>query len=348
MEICVKDIIRLMEEWAPSSLAESWDHPGLQIGNPNQSVQRILVALDMTKENLAYAIQNRVDMVITHHPFLFKSLRDIDISTPKGQMIEDLIVNRITSFAAHTNLDTAMEGVNDALASKLRLLDCKGFVPVEEYSSYKFTLYTTASYVKLLKRELDKVMGEVIENYYVLDDEDDFTENSRIEFRVPAKAKQQVEELISGFAQPIKYDVYELINHKRKETMGRIGRFARPMPAKKALVYIKETLGIPVLKYAGDADKLVEMVAVLGGAGAEFAGLAKSMGADLYLTGDLKYHEAQDAAASGLVIVDGGHFYTERVIISALAKRLRNAFCKYGWDIEVLEDSGAKDIFLHL
>ena len=80
MEIYVKDIMQLLEDWAPSSLAESWDHPGLQVGNPNQSVHKILVALDMTELNISYAIDHGVDMVISHHPFLFKPIHDIDLS----------------------------------------------------------------------------------------------------------------------------------------------------------------------------------------------------------------------------------------------------------------------------
>ena len=87
MEIYVKDIMQLMEDWAPSSLAESWDHPGLQVGNPNQPVHKILVALDMTELNISYAIDHGVDMVISHHPFLFKPIHDIDLSTCKGRMI---------------------------------------------------------------------------------------------------------------------------------------------------------------------------------------------------------------------------------------------------------------------
>lgn len=89
-------------------------------------------------------------------------------------------------------------------------------------------------------------------------------------------------------------------------------------------------------------------VAVLGGAGSEFAALAKAKGADLYLTGDLKYHEAQDASAMGLLIADGGHFYTERVIVPKLAARIRKAAAEKRWNLEVLEDSGAVDIFGHM
>ena len=210
MEIYVKDIMQLLEDWAPSSLAESWDHPGLQVGNPNQSVHKILVALDMTELNISYAIDHGVDMVISHHPFLFKPIHDIDLSTCKGRMIENLIRHRITSFAAHTNLDSAVQGVNDALAEKLGLQECKGFVPVMTYSSYKFTLYITAAHAKLLKKKLDSLRGKDIESYYVVDDADDFTENIRVEFRVPGQLVKQVKDMISSLDKSAKYDVYKL------------------------------------------------------------------------------------------------------------------------------------------
>lgn len=348
MEIYVKDIMQLMEVWAPSALAESWDHPGLQVGNPNQPVHKILVALDMNEQNISYAARYGVDMVISHHPFLFKSLHDIDLSSCKGRMIENLIRHQITSFAAHTNLDSAVQGVNDALAEKLGLQECKGFVPVTTYSSYKFTLYTTAAHAKLLRKKLDSLGGKNVESYYVVDDADDFTENIRVEFRVPGQLVKVVENMILGLDKSVKYDIYELVNHGYKETMGRIGKLPFPMSVEKAISYIKNKLEAPILRYAGNKDHLVEKIAILGGAGAEFAGVAKSMGADLYLTGDLKYHEAQDAAMNGLVIADGGHFYTERVIIPYLAKRLRDEFKTRGWDIDVIEDVRAKDIFCYV
>ena len=116
MSIEAKQIINIMNAWAPQSLAESWDHPGLQIGNVHTPVKKVLVALDLTAENASYAADNGVNLIISHHPFLFRSLHEIDLGTYRGKIIETLIRSSIVSFAAHTNLDIARGGVNDVLA----------------------------------------------------------------------------------------------------------------------------------------------------------------------------------------------------------------------------------------
>ena len=134
MSIEAKQIINIMNAWAPQSLAESWDHPGLQIGNVHTPVKKVLVALDLTAENASYAADNGVNLIISHHPFLFRSLHEIDLGTYRGKIIETLIRSSIVSFAAHTNLDIARGGVNDVLAEKLSLSDVSGLAPAENGS----------------------------------------------------------------------------------------------------------------------------------------------------------------------------------------------------------------------
>ena len=265
MEITAEKVIQLMNQIAPPDLAESWDHPGLQVGDPGQKVKRILVSLDVTPDNVKWAAANHIDMIVSHHPFLFKGTHRLDLSTERGTIIQELITHHIVSFAAHTNLDTARGGVNDVLASALGLKNTEGLVFVGK-------------------------------------------------------------------------------DEAGDEYMGRIGELDHDLDGLEALQYIKEKLRIPFLRYAGNINRKVRRIAVLGGAGSEFTNLAREKGADLYLTGDVKYHEAQDAAYSGILLADGGHFYTERVIIHALADKLR----KQEWDAEVFEDPKAEDIFHYL
>ena len=260
-------------------------------------------------------------------------------------MIEKLVKHDILSFAAHTNLDTAKGGVNDALAAALSLSDTEGLVFEQETKERKLALYVEPVTAKVLRHTLSELYGDAVNHFYLLDDEDDATDEAKLECNVPAALLASVLAKVQEICGDIHYDVYTLENHGYKEYMGRIGNLPAPMSGKAALSYIKEKLGIPVLRYAGNPNITISRVAVLGGAGNEFAALAKAKGADLYLTGDLKYHEAQDASRLGLLIADGGHFYTERVIVPALAKRLRTYAAEHGWEIEVIEDSRAEDIF---
>ena len=348
MHIQAKDLIALMNQWAPPTLAEKWDHPGLQVGNSQVPVQKVLVTLDLTEENVDLAIEKGASMIISHHPFLFKAIHELDLSSYTGRVIEKLIKHDILAFAAHTNLDTARGGVNDALAAALELSHTTGLVPEAEEKMVKLASYVTPTEAKSFYHHVKEAYPGQAGHYYLLDDEDDATREAKMEMNVLSSALPSLLADLKERCGDVHYDIYPLANGAQKEYMGRIGELPHTMNGKEALAYIKEKLCIPDLRYAGNPDITVNKVAVLGGAGSEFAKLAKAKGADLYLTGDLKYHEAQDASRLGLLIADGGHFYTERVIVPYLAERLRKAAQEKSWDLEVLEDSGAEDIFSHI
>ncbi len=345
MNVKAKDLMQLMETWAPRALAEKWDHPGLQVGNPEGDVAKVLISLDLTEEAVDFAAKNGISMIISHHPFLFKALRELDLTTYKGRVIGKLIKNDILAFAAHTNLDTAKGGVNDALADALGLENREGLVSGKEEATYKLAIYLRPAVAKAFRGYLEKEYAEETDHYYFLDNDVDMADTVKLEMNVKGAALPSVLQALQERAEGAHYDIYELQNGRSREYMGRIGDLPKEMDGKEALSYIKEKLGIPVLRYAGDAGGKVRRVAVLGGAGSEFAALAKSKGADLYLTGDLKYHEAQDAAALGLLIADGGHFYTERVIVPVLAKRMEEEAKKRGWELEVIAYEEQRDIF---
>lgn len=369
MEIKARDLIALMDSWAPPMLAERWDHPGLQVGNPETPVHSVLVSLDLTRDAARYAKEHGIEMVISHHPFLFKGLKTIDLRTEKGQILSDLLSSGITAFAAHTNLDTAAGGVNDALAGVLELRHTRGLVRIHENKQYKLVVYVPESHADAVRKAMAAAgAGEVGEytgcafesrgtgHFQCRDTAHPYIGEAGKE---EAAAEVRLETFLSETdipavtaamlaAHPYEtavYDLYELRGGSRWDTMGRVGELPHPMTGEEAVLYIKEKLGLPAAKYAGNIERTVQTVAVLGGAGIDFAKDAARAGADLYLTGDVKYHEAQDATALGLLTVDGGHFYTERVIIPVIAARIREAAEKNGWDLTVVEDPAAKDIF---
>ena len=348
MRIQAKDLMNLMEEWAPRALAEKWDHPGLQVGNPNQKGEKVLISLDLTEEAVDFAVEQGISMIISHHPFLFKAFHELDLTTYKGRVIEKLIKNDILAFAAHTNLDTADGGVNDALADSLGLANPEGLVPEKEEPMYKLAVYLRPAVAKAFCRCAKNKYPVGTANYYLLPADDDMMEESKLEMNVAGHVLPCVLQELKDYAGDAHYDVYELQNGKKCEYMGRIGNLPYEMDGKEALRYIKKKLGIPVLRFAGCSDIKVNRMAILGGAGSEFAALARAGGADLYLTGDLKYHEAQDASRLGMLIVDGGHFYTERIIVPALAQRMQKEAEMRGWDLKVIAYESQQDIFENL
>jgi len=337
MKVKVKDIINIMNRLAPKKFAESWDNPGLQIGNPDREIETVLTALDVTVDVVKKAVEKKAGMIITHHPLLFKPLKCIDMTTEKGKIIELLISNNITAFAAHTNLDTAQNGVNDALVNILNLKKCTGMVPGYVHDIYKLVIETEEKNRNSMQKEFS------------------FEKNSEVEKNLKNYVKFEIcgnkeyilnlKEKISEKYENVNFECYEMKFSGKQEMMGRIGYFEHEMTGREALEYIKEKLKLPVMKFAGDVNKTVKCIGVLGGSGSGFAKYAQKGGADLYLTADLKYHDAQDIAGSGLLVADGGHFYTENVIVEPLAEILQKECNRLKYDVKIEAYKDGKDIF---
>ena len=230
----VNDLVALLEELMPSNLAEDWDNVGLMLGRRGKTVKKILLALDLTKEVVEQAISQKVDLIVTHHPAIFKKLKRVVDNDWQQDLLLTLAENGIAVYSAHTNLDCVSTGVNDVLAKLLKLEDTD-----------------------------------------VLDD---------------------------------------------SNGLGRIGVVEEMALADYAQL-VKASLKADYVT-VGDAGKPVHKVAVCGGAGSDLIDIALAKGADTLVTGDVKYHSAQQAVFSGLNIIDAGHQPTEVPVLDKLADRL--------------------------
>lgn len=128
----VKDIVNILDQDAPFSLAESWDNVGLLIGNPDQNVTSVLIGLDPTNSLIDEALVAGANTVITHHPVIFRPLTSINTAVPDGKLLEKALANRIAIISCHTNLDSAVDGVSDILASRIGLTELSPLLPSVE------------------------------------------------------------------------------------------------------------------------------------------------------------------------------------------------------------------------
>ena len=243
----VNDLVALLEELMPSNLAEDWDNVGLMLGRKGKTVKKILLALDLTKEVVEQAISQKADLIVTHHPAIFKKLKRVVDNDWQQDLLLTLAENGIAVYSAHTNLDCVSTGVNDVLA-------------------------------KLLK----------------LDDADVLDESNGL---------------------------------------GRIGVVEKMLLADYAQL-VKASLKADYVT-VGDAGKPVYKVAVCGGAGSDLIDIALAKGADTLVTGDVKYHSAQQAVFSGLNIIDAGHQPTELPVLDKLADRLSLRLVEREMDVVV-------------
>ena len=366
----IKEIVSALERFAPLPLQDGFDNAGLQVGLTEAEATGALLCLDVTEAVVDEAVMLGYNLIISHHPLIFKGYKSIIGRDYIERCVLKAIKNDIVIYSAHTNLDNAPGGVNYKIAEKIGLKNVRILDPKEEYL-LKFVTFVPDAQADRVRKALFEAGCGCIGNYdscsYNLEGEGTFRAQRgtspfcgeigelhkesevRIETILPAFKKAAVIKALLAthpYEEPA-FDIYPLVNKGKSCYIGRIGKLAQPEPARMVLRKIKRALGIQILTYAGPEDIVVEKVALCGGAGASFIGEAAAAGAQFYLTGDVKYHEAQDAVKRGMVIADGGHYGTEVISVPVLAQRLQNAAKERGWQVAFLTDPTTKDIFGH-
>lgn len=342
----VGEWLRALDELYPPAWAEEWDNVGLQAGDRGWLAERVLVALDPTAEVLAEARERRCGLLVAHHPLVFRPLARLDLADPVARVAVEAATAQVAVVAVHTNADVAQPGVTDALAEVLGIevtgvlrptpgggqVKLVAFVPPEatakvldavvtagggtigEYTHCSFRVRGTGTF--LPSERANPVVGERGELTEV--------EEDRLEVVMPReRMATAVEALVDAHPyEEVAYDAYPLVGGGLG--LGRLGRLPEPTTAAGLAERCRERLGSDV-RTAGDPDRQVRAVALCGGAGASLITGAIRAGADAYITGDVKHHQALDAAEAGLSLIDAGHHGTERPFVPVLARCLADA-----------------------
>lgn len=368
MQVRVRDIVKIMEEHFPPRLAESWDNSGLQVGSVNEPANRVVVSLDLDKEVLDRAVDEDADMIITHHPFLFKGIKSINYEENTGSLIRTLIKENISLYSAHTNLDSGERGLNQILAERIGLQDIKTLDKSSVDKLYKLVVYVPSGYEQEVRKAINNAGAGYIGNYsdcsfrtkgtgtFTPSDEsnpfigkhgqmEEVTEY-RLETVVP---QDKLDKVISAMlkAHPYEELAYDIFLMERQGTVyspGRTGYLTENLSLEQFGQYIKKCLGLEHLRIAGDMDRKVKKIAVVSGAGSSFMWKAKAKNCDVLLTGDLKYHEAMEARAMGIAVVDAGHQGTEDLVVSYLVDLLSKACTASNLDTKMIPVFGKQCI----
>lgn len=371
MSVKCQVIMDAMEQLAPKCLAEKWDNVGLLIGSPAQTIGKILVTLDVTQGVVDQAVSDGVDLIITHHPILFTPVKNIRRDLPQGKILADLLTANIGVYAAHTNLDSATGGVNDLLAEKLHLQDTKPLTVSYSEKLYKLIVFVPKTHEEVVSHALGeagaghghvgnyshcKFSSQGMGSFLPLAGAQPFigqcgnlvnVEEVRLETVVPEKISRRViKAMIKAHPyEEVAYDLYELLNGGNELGLGRIGKLLSPLPLHDFILQVKQVLGIDYVSVSGNLEKMVKKIAVCGGSGASLIHKAAFAGADVLVTGDVKYHEGQDALAAGIAIVDAGHFATEQPIVSCVAQYLTKCGDKDKWAVDIHVETVNQDVF---
>ncbi|WLV23580.1 Nif3-like dinuclear metal center hexameric protein [Aciduricibacillus chroicocephali] len=359
------DIFQAIERWAPKWLASSWDNVGLQVGSTSRESKKVLVTLDVLENVADEAIQEGADLIIAHHPLMFKPLKKLDTDSPKGRIIEKLIENKISVYAAHTNLDIANHGMNDILAKLLGLQNTVHMIEEKSEKLLKVAVYIPKDHESELRSSLGEAGAGHIGNYShctfryagtgtfkpdsgtnpFIGEEGKLEQVDEVKVETIIKEAElnSILEVIHSkhpYEEPA-IDIYALENKGVTYGLGKVGTLEESMTLESFAKFVKERLGMDHLRYIGEPTKLVSSCAVLGGSGEKYIEDARRSGVDVYVTGDVSFHTAQDAEAMGLAVVDAGH-YIEKAIKKEIAAYLEEVF---GTELEVNISASCTDPF---
>jgi dinuclear metal center YbgI/SA1388 family protein len=364
----IQDLVGLVHKLYMPELAEDWDNVGLQVGDPGAPLNRVLVALDPCLSALEAARDAGAQAIVTHHPLLFRPLKRLTPDDAVGRVLWSAVRSGVAVICAHTNLDCAVDGLNSWLADRLGVQHCTPLQPsAGDY--LKLVVYVPAGHEQHLAEALfsagsgeigaydqcsfrvqgtgtfragegtDPFIGEIGRREEV--------EEYRLETIVPRRRLPRVLEKLHK-AHPyeeVAYDLLPLQNQVPGAGLGRIGRLDQPLTLDAFAARVKESLGCTHLRLTGEGSRNVQKVALCGGSGAGLLQAAHRQGADVLVTGDVKYHDARQAEEFGIALVDAGHFATEKLMIDKVATALRDAARQRRWEILFDTYAGEQDPF---
>lgn len=323
MNIQVRHISTFLHQWAPPSTKLDYDNVGLLIGDPDQEVSHILSCLDVTLDVVEEAIQKDCNLIVSHHPLIFKGIDRINPTNEQGKIIFKLIKNDISLIAAHTNLDAALDGVSFVLAQKLGLENLK-FLDNSYNISRKIVLTTSHSDRESVLKMLNYYSAEDA-HYYKVEGkkEGQYTYEAVMDEHHVSDLKKELEK--NGLLHRGSFQVMEVASPSNNAGMGVVGFYRdKGLTQQNFLEGVSDALNVEAVRFSGSVDR-IKKVAVCGGAGVSLAQKAMAQGAQAFVTSDIKYHD-YFTDTEDFLLVDVGHYESEVPMVAALQQELSEAF----------------------
>jgi dinuclear metal center YbgI/SA1388 family protein len=345
----VRDLSHWLDRFAPTRLAESWDNVGLLWGDPDAEVTRVMTCLTVTPRSALEAIHEKAELIVSHHPVLFRAAKRIVADQPDQGMLWHLGRAAVAVYSPHTALDNARGGINDGLARRLGLVEVGPLRPAPGPESFKVVVFTPendhAAVLAAAFRAGAGRIGAYEECSFAIPGSGTFfgtaganptigqagrretVVEKRVEMVCPGARLSAVLEAIRAahsYEEPA-LDVYPLHVEPGGPGVGRLGTLPVATTLAEFARAVAATLRCTGLQFVGEPDRPVERVAIVCGAGDDFLPEAVRAGADVLLTGEARFHRALEAEALGIGLVVAGHHATERPGVEDLAARLGEA-----------------------
>lgn len=346
----IKDLIDYLEGIAPTAYQENYDNSGLLVGNPQSEITGVLISLDTTEKVVEEALKTGCNLIISHHPIVFKGLKRLTGANYVERTVLMAIRHDIALYAIHTNLDNVHVGVNKKICDKLGLTSTQilapkpnqlrkltTFIPRENTDAVMDAIYQTgAGQIGDYSHCSFRVSGtgtflpnEHANPHIGARGELEKVEEDRVELIFPAHLHHKVIGALK-MAHPyeqVAYYLYDLANENKEVGAGMVGQLPTPMKGDAFIAYLKEKMGLQIVKHTALPELPVEKVAVCGGAGSFLLRDAIRAGAQAFVSSDFKYHEFFDAEGK-IMIADIGHYesevFTKDLIYEILYKKFPN------------------------
>lgn len=346
----LNELIQFFNAQIPPQFQESYDNSGLLVDRENQEINMVLLTLDVNDEVIDEAIELDADIIIAHHPLIFKPLKSISGKNPVGAMIRKLIKNDIALFCAHTNFDSLKGGINDYLCRLLGLKNVQVLSPMPNFLN-KVVVFVPHEQANKVREAMFNAGAGTIGDY----DHVSFNIDGTGSFRAGEDANPFVGEIGEVHKEPevrietivpnhllgsviaemikehpyeeVAYDVYPLKNDFYGAGIGRVGVLEQPIEPSELISLVTKRFDADHIRYT-NFDKKIQKVAICSGSGSGFISKAKQAKADVYISGDFKYHDFQQGD-SNLMLVDVGHYHSEKFVKDVFYEIIKENFPKF-------------------
>ena len=367
MNMKLSEITSFLESFAPLEWQEDYDNSGLIVGKTDQEINQALISLDCTEAVIDEAIRSHCNLIISHHPIVFKGMKRFNDASYIERVISKAIKHNIALYAIHTNLDNILLGVNKQIMSCLGIQKPVILSPKEGILK-KLSVFVPVGHVEQVRNALFTAGAGNIGNYsecsFNIDGMGTFfpkgnanptlgeigvreeTKETSIEVIYPKHLERNI--LIAMFEshpyEEVAYNIYSLSNAYQEVGSGMVGNLPEALPPDAFLTYLKEKMQLSVIRHTQKPEKDIQRIAVCGGAGSFLLKQAIRAGADAFISADFKYHEFFDAE-NKIMIADIGHFESEQFTQHLLLEEIQNKFPNFAIRITIENTNPIKYFF---
>jgi dinuclear metal center YbgI/SA1388 family protein len=346
----VSAICASLERFAPPDLAADWDNVGLLFGDGAAEVHRVLTCLTVMPPVVAEAVAEKADLIVSHHPILFRGAKRLSSASADGRLLWPLARAGVAVYSPHTAFDNTAGGINDSLARRLGLTEVVPLRPRDGERRCKVVVFVPDADLGKVSDAMFGAGAGVIGQYeqcsFRLAGTGTFFGTESTNPTVGEKGRREdvsewrlevicPETILPGVLHAMRaahsyeepaFDVYPLKPLAGPGGEGRVGMLSSPTPVRELAALVKRTLSAGATQVVGELDRLVRRIAIAGGAAGEFLTDAAKAKADVFLTGEMRFHDYLSAEAQGIALVLPGHYATERPAVEELAARLGKEF----------------------